>query len=145
MCTNMNWTVPLMSISCTSSTSEWDISSTYYQSTLKLYTILYIHLSSVCNWTIKTPLNCVSITMLLSVSFSVRCSVMEYIFVFDSTLCTIWVMSCLDESGITLYLWSTILYQFQDYIGWKCTYQTTRETIVLGDSYIQGNNSCVVV
>ena len=98
-----------------------------------------------CNWTIKTTLNCVSITMLLSVSCSVRCSVMEYIFVFDSTLCTMWVMPCLDESGTTLYLWSAILYQSQDYIVWKCTYQTTRETIVVGDSYVQGNNSCVVV
>ena len=83
-------------------------------------------------------------TMLLSVSFSVRCTVVEYIFVFDSTWCTIWVMSCLDVSGTTLYLWSAILYQSQDYIRWKCTYQT-RETIVVEESYVQGNNSCTVV
>ena len=50
-------------------------------------------------------------------------------------------MPCLDESGTKLYLWSAILYQSQDYIGGKCTYQTTKETIVVG---VQGNNSCVV-
>ena len=80
-------------------------------------------------------------TMLLSVSFSVRCTVVEYIFVFDSTWCTIWVMSCLDVSGTTLYLWSAILYQSQHYIRWKCT----RETIGVEESYVQGNNSCTVV
>ena len=75
------------------------------------------------------------------VAYSVRCDVMEYIFVFDSTWCTIWVMSCLDVSDTTLYLWSAILYQSQDYIRWKCT----RETIVVEESYVQGNNCCAVV
>ena len=116
---------------------KW-VKETYPQLIINLH-LNHTHTAFI--YLLKFPLNCVSIiTVLFSVS-----DVLEYTFVFDSTLCTIWVMSCLDESGITLYLWSAILYQSQDYIGWKCTYQTARETIVVEDSYVQGNNSCAVV
>ena len=63
--------------------SEKDMSSTYYQSTLKLHTILYIHLLSICNWTIKNLLNCVS---------------------FSTQLCC---FQCLSVSDVLL--WSTFL------------------------------------
>ena len=43
--------------------SERDMSSTYYQSTLKLHIILYIHLLSICNLTIKNPLKLVSFSV----------------------------------------------------------------------------------